>query len=79
MSKIQSLKKISYLNPLSPSDFNAIDICPICKKSVKINRHNLSLCAEICKRQKAVEKAAQRAIKIEQDKRRPKRILKETN
>lgn len=38
------------------------DICPICKRTVKINRHNKALCEEICRRQNKIGKTAQDAI-----------------
>ena len=65
--------------PLNAREWHEVDICPICKKSVKIYRHNKALCAHICKNEKDAVKATQRAIKIEKTKRRPKPILKETN
>ena len=38
------------------------DICPICKRIVKINRHNKDLCTHIYVHNKKVEKAAHDTI-----------------
>jgi hypothetical protein len=54
---------IGRFRTLSPEEFAQVDICPQCKRSVKINRHNIDLCAEIMKQNKKTEKAAQNAIK----------------
>lgn len=38
-------------------------VCPICKKTVKVGRHNQQLCEEICRRQLIVSKAAKDAFR----------------
>lgn len=47
---------------LTLGEFAKQDICPICKKIVKINRHHLGLCTHICELNKKTEKAANDTI-----------------
>lgn len=43
-------------------EFEKVDVCPICKKSVKINRHHPDLCKHIVELNKKAEKAAHDTI-----------------
>jgi hypothetical protein len=54
--------------PLNSREWHEVDVCPICKKSVKIYRHNKALCAHICQNQEAVDRAVKKALKNEKAK-----------
>jgi hypothetical protein len=60
MNSVNSIKSTPELNLNSTLEY---DICPICKKSVRITRHNKALCAEICRRKQLIETTAKNALK----------------
>jgi hypothetical protein len=51
---------------LTPEKFAKQDICPICKKIVKINRHHPGLCKHIVEINKKALAIASKAIKESQ-------------
>ena len=61
---ITPIKQVNNPLPLTPEQFVEMDVCPICKRLVKINRHSKQLCERIELNKIKIQKTADN-IKIQ--------------
>jgi len=64
---ITPIKQVNNPLPLTPEQFVEMDVCPICKRLVKINRHSKQLCERIELNKIKIQKTADNALKKAKD------------